>query len=166
MTNYEIDTHVPLIISGAGVKAKGQHSNALTEFVDIYPTLCNMAGFDVPTHLQGSSVVPLLEKPNTKWKTAAFSQYLLGRFGPAETRKYERMGYAIRTDRYRYVEWYSWNKEEKKKGELLDRELFDHQSDSQENKNLANMEEYKNTVDVLGNQLNKGWRNALPHTNK
>ncbi|MGQ1785336.1 sulfatase [Saccharicrinis sp. GN24d3] len=166
MTNYEIDTHVPLIISGTGVKAKGQQSNALTEFVDIYPTLIEMTGFDIPSHLQGSSTVPLLENPEKKWKSAAFSQFLLGRFGPAETRKHERMGYAIRTDRYRYVEWYGWNKKEKKKGELLNRELFDHQTDPKENMNLANVVEYKKIVQALSQQLNLGWRNALPKSNK
>ncbi len=164
MTNYEIDTHVPMIISGAGVKAKGQQSNALTEFVDIYPTLCEMASLEIPSYLQGSSVVPLLEDPEKQWKPAAFSQYLLGRFGPAETRLHERMGYTIRTDRYRYVEWHSWNKKEKKKGEFLDCELFDHQTDPQENKNLADNPDYKNTIEQLSQQLNAGWREALPKT--
>lgn len=166
MTNYEIDTHVPMIFSGAGVKAKGKQSNALTEFVDIYPTLCEMAGFKIPDHLQGTSLVPLLENPDAEWKTAAFSQFLLGRFGPPETRLQERMGYSIRTDRFRYVEWYSWNKEEKTKCELLDRELFDHLIDPQENKNLVNDLEYKNTVELISKQLELGWRNALPVTNK
>jgi arylsulfatase A-like enzyme len=165
MTNYEIDTQVPMIVSGAGVKAKGKESKALTELVDIYPTLCEMAGFSIPEHLQGSSLVPLLENPDAEWKPAAFSQFLLGRFGPPETRKHERMGYTIRTQRYRYVEWYSWNKEEKKRGDLLDKELFDHQTDPQENKNLANETEYQKTVESLSRQLNVGWRGALPSTN-
>lgn len=160
MTNYEIDTHVPMIVSGAGVSAKGQQSSALTEFVDIYPTLCEMTGFEVPEYLQGSSFVPLLENPNAGWKTAAFSQFLLGRFGPATTRQHERMGYTIRTKRYRYVEWYSWNKQEKQKGELLDRELFDHNIDPQENKNLAALPEYENTVELLSEQLQLGWQNV------
>jgi hypothetical protein len=106
-----------------------------------------------------------LENPDAEWKPAAFSQFLLGRFGPPETRKHERMGYTIRTQRYRYVEWYSWNKEEKKRGDLLDKELFDHQTDPQENKNLANETEYQKTVESLSRQLNVGWRGALPSTN-
>ena len=157
MTNYEIDTRVPLIVSGAGVKAKGKQSNALTEFLDIYPSLCEMAGFPIPEHLQGTSFVPLLENPDTEWKTAAFSQYLLGRFGPREARKQERMGYAIRTDQYRYVEWYKWNKEEKIKGEYLSNELFDHFVDPQENINIASKSENKKTVKLLSEQLKKSW---------
>lgn len=162
MTNYEIDTRVPLIISGYGVGAKNRKSPALTEFVDIYPTLCEMAGYGIPEHLQGSSLVPLLEHPDKAWKSAAFSQFLLGRFGPPISRQQERMGYAIRTDRYRYVEWYSWDKEAKKRGKLLDTELFDHVSDPGENQNLAKNQAYVQTLEELSNKLNKGWRYALP----
>ena len=162
MTNYEIDTRVPMIFSGSGVKAKGEQSNALTEFVDIYPTLCEMAGFNIPEYLQGTSLTPLLENPDARWKTAAFSQYLLGRFGPMETRTHERMGYAIRTDQYRYVEWYSCDKEEKSRGEYLGHELFDHFVDPQENRNIADEPESGKTVEKLSRQLKLGWRYSNP----
>lgn len=152
-TNYEIDTRVPMIFSGKGVKARGQKSAALTEFVDIYPTLCEMAGFTVPSHLQGKSLLPLLSEPDLEWKKAAFSQFLIGRFVPPDQRKDERMGYTIRTDQYRYVEWYMWNKEEKKRGELLDRELFDHHTDPQENINLAVGDKHDITMEELSKQL-------------
>jgi len=162
MTNYEIDTRVPMIFSGSHVKAKGEKSNALTEFVDIYPTLCEMAGFMVPEYLHGTSLTPLLEDPGADWKTAAFSQYLLGRFGPKETRMHERMGYAIRTDQYRYIEWYSWNKEEKTRGEYLGNELFDHFTDPQENTNIAGDPVSKKTVEQLSQQLNMDRRPFKP----
>ncbi|MCK5067935.1 MAG: sulfatase [Bacteroidales bacterium] len=162
MTNYEIDTRVPMIFSGYGVEAKDRHSSALTEFVDIYPTLCEMTGYAIPDHLQGTSLVPLLSDPDKSWKKAAFSQFLLGRFGPPETRKHERMGYAIRTDRYRYVEWYSWDKESKTRGDLLSGELFDHESDPDENLNLINETSYEQTIAALSRQLNLGWKYALP----
>lgn len=153
MTNYDIDVHVPIIVSGRGVKAKGKKSNALVELVDIYPTLCEITGFPIPEHLQGKSFVPLLNNPETKWKNAAFSQFLLGRFGPKETRGPERMGYSIRTDQYRYIEWYSWNKTLKKKGEFLSRELFDHFIDPQENKNIAGELGNEKKVEMLSEQL-------------
>ncbi|MCF8432267.1 MAG: sulfatase, partial [Melioribacteraceae bacterium] len=70
MTNFEIDTNVPLIVSGANVKAKGSNTDALTEFVDIYPSLCEMSGLPIPEHLQGTSFVPLLERPDQEWKSA------------------------------------------------------------------------------------------------
>ena len=161
-TNYEIDTRVPLIISGSGVKAKGKQSNALTEFVDIYPTLCEMANLTIPDHLQGSSMVPLLEDPKLEWKTAAYSQFLLGRFGRTTTVEGEQMGYALRTDRYRYVEWYVWNNEENKAGLLLLKELFDHQIDPQENINIAMHPENRELIEALSKQLKKGWRYSKP----
>lgn len=155
MSNYDIDAHVPMIVAGAGVKAKGTKTNGLTELVDIYPTLCEMAGLPVPSHLQGQSFVPLLDEPNTEWKPAAYSQFLLGRFGPADTRKEERMGYSIKTDRYRYIEWYKWDKKEKKKGDFLINELFDHDKDPQENYNIALESENSQIVKQLSDQLSR-----------
>ncbi|WP_276834924.1 sulfatase/phosphatase domain-containing protein, partial [Chryseobacterium cucumeris] len=163
-SNYEIDTRVPLIISGAGVNAKGKSSNALTEFVDIYPTLCDMSGIKIPDYLQGTSMKPLLSDSDRKWKTAAYSQFLLGRFG-IETRgvqNVERMGYAIRTDRYRYVEWFEWNKETEKPGDYLARELYDHKNDPDENINIAEEVSSKKLVNQLSLQLKKGWRYSKP----
>ncbi len=162
-TNYEIDTRVPMIIAGANVSAKGLQSEALTEFVDIYPTLCEIANLEIPEHLQGSSVVPLLQNPHQQWKTAAFSQFLQGRFGRmhANHEGKQYMGYTIRTDRYRYVEWYEWDKSNTK-GALTDRELYDHQDDPGENINIADFEENAQIVASLSDQLNKGWRDALP----
>ncbi len=156
-TNYEIDTRVPMIFSGYGVEAKAEKSRALTEFVDIYPTLCEMADLPIPGHMQGSSLVPLLSDPDKPWKKAAFSQFLLGRFGPPETREQEPMGYAIRTDQYRYVEWYTWNKELKKPEVLLSSELFDQNSDPDENMNLASDSFYEQIKDTLSLQLRQGW---------
>ena len=153
MSNYDIDAHVPMIIGGAKIKAKGEKSKALTELVDIYPTLCELAGLPVPSHLQGKSLTPLLNEPETAWNTAAYSQFLLGRFGPMETRDQERMGYSIRTDQYRYIRWYSWDKTLNKKGEFLDHELFDHFADPKENVNIADMAGLKEEVALLAEQL-------------
>ena len=93
---------------------------------------------------------------------ALIAVFLLGRFGPPESRQHERMGYTIRTDRYRYVEWYTWDKELKIKGELLTSELFDHASDPGENLNLAQDTSYSQTISALSQQLNQGWKYALP----
>ncbi len=45
------------------------------ELLDIFPTLCELADVPVPGHLEGKSFVPLLDSPDQKWKTAAYSQY-------------------------------------------------------------------------------------------
>jgi hypothetical protein len=74
----------------------------------------------------------------------------------------ERMGYAIRTDRYRYVEWYAWDKELRTRGDLLASELFDHSSDPGENYNLIGESSYEEIIADLSIQLNQGWKYALP----
>lgn len=74
-TNYEVATRVPFIISVPGNSnvLKGVSSEALVELVDLYPTLCDLSGLKKPTHLEGTSLVPLLKNPNEKWNENAFS---------------------------------------------------------------------------------------------
>lgn len=76
-TNYEIATRVPLIIwtPDMPTENRGKKSDALVELVDMYPTLSELAGLELPDHLEGQSFTPLLEDPDRSWKTAAFSQY-------------------------------------------------------------------------------------------
>jgi hypothetical protein len=64
------------------------------------------------------------------------------------------MGHSMRTDRWRYTEWRLEN-------DVVARELYDHQSDADENFNLANQQEHKATVTTLAKQLNAGWRQAV-----
>ena len=74
-TNYEIATRVPMMIWTPNMKRRGKPTDALVELVDIYPTLCELAGLPVPARLEGHSFVPLLDNPDLEWKKAAFSQY-------------------------------------------------------------------------------------------
>ncbi len=76
-TNYEIATRVPLIIWTPDMdeKVRGASSDALVELVDMYPTLCDLAGVTLPEHLEGQSFAPLLQNPNREWKKAVFSQF-------------------------------------------------------------------------------------------
>jgi len=76
-TNYEISTRVPMIIWTPDMPkgSKGKKSEGLVELVDMYPTLCELAGIELPIHLEGQSFKPLIENPNKKWKDAAFSQF-------------------------------------------------------------------------------------------
>jgi len=74
-TNYEIAARVPLLIWTPNMKARGQKTDALVELLDMYPTLCELAGVPLPKHLEGKSFVPLIDNPNRKWKTAALSQF-------------------------------------------------------------------------------------------
>lgn len=76
-TNYEIATRVPFIISGPGItdKTKGQQSEAVVELLDLYPTLCELAGLKTPNELEGKSLVPLLKNPSAKSQRPAFSLF-------------------------------------------------------------------------------------------
>ena len=125
-TNYEIDTRSPLIIRAPAAGGNGQATAALTEFLDVYPTLCELADLPLPQHLEGRSLVSLLEKPDSRFKSAAISQF------QRREGKSELMGYAMRTDRHRYVEWI-----DRKSRKIVAQELYDHERDPGETTNIA-----------------------------
>jgi len=147
-SNVENDVNAPLILSAPGMKAAGTHSDALVEFVDIYPTLSELAGLSLPNHLEGMSLKPLLDDPKRAWKSAAFSQYP----------RNEWMGYSMRTDRYRFTAWV----DAKDHWKVDATELYDHQNDPQENQNIAAKPENAELVKELTAKLNAGWKAARP----
>ncbi|TWT83632.1 Arylsulfatase [Planctomycetes bacterium CA13] len=76
-TNYEIATRVPLMIWTPDMPAdtRGKTTEALVELVDMYPTLCELAGLSLPGHLEGTSFKSLLDSPDRQWDQVAFSQF-------------------------------------------------------------------------------------------
>ena len=156
MTDFEIDTRVPMIISSPGTKGKKIKSDRMVEYVDIYPTLCEMSGLKIPSGLEGISAVPLIADPEKPWKKAVFSQFLREGIwvGPDGI---EYMGYSIRTERYRYNEWINW-----KTKELAAIELYDHLHDPGENENIAVGNEHSQLIRELSKRLKAGWKSALP----
>ncbi|MCX7048749.1 MAG: sulfatase-like hydrolase/transferase, partial [Candidatus Sumerlaeota bacterium] len=126
-TNYEQAARVPLMISVPGMRNAGAKSDALVEFVDIYPTLAELCGLPLPSHLEGTSFAPVLDDPKRPWKKGAISQY--PRQVPGQGRS---MGYSLRTDRYRYTEWNVAGKN------FRAAELYDYEKDPEERVNLAN----------------------------
>lgn len=134
-TNYEQATRAPLIIVAPG-KPAGRRTAALTEFVDIYPTLCDLAGVEKPFHLQGESLVGTMEQdPPSTPEQMAFQVY------PRSNKAHgPLLGQTVRTDRYRYVEW------QKKDGSIVARELYDMQLDPEETKNQADQPEFMEVV--------------------
>ncbi len=131
------------------MKDPGRKTHALVEFVDIFPTLCELADLPLPKHLEGTSFAPLLEDPDRSWKPGVFSQF------PSATNSH--MGRAIRTDRYRYIQWSPLSDLDVIEAE----ELYDHASDSQENFNVANRPENERIVKQLQIQLAAGWQAAF-----
>lgn len=155
-SNSENDTNAPLILSAPGMKRPGIHSRALVEFVDIYPTLSELAGLPLPGHLEGVSFKPLLDEPDRAWKSAAFSQYPRSKGQSGNPNGL--MGYSMRTDRYRFTVWL--DRKDRTKIEAL--ELYDHQSDPMENNNVAGDPTNTELVQKLMAQWRQGWRGAQP----
>ncbi len=145
MTNFELGTRSPLILSAPGMKTAGQRTKALVEFVDIYPTLAELCSLPLPKQLEGASFAPLLEKPDREWKKAAFSQYLRPGKPPV-------MGRSIRTRDWRYTEWHD------PKQNLVGTELYD----AAESKNLAADPEQAKRVKQMAEHLKAGWKAAVP----
>ena len=137
-TLFEVSLRSPLIISVPGQQPN--QTDALSELVDIYPTLCDACQLPVPSELEGLSLTPVIEQPARPWKTAAFSQLSGG-----TTKKC-----SIRTDQYRYTE------------SGHHRELYDYYADPDETVNIAHLSENRKLVAHLREQLHAGWQAALP----
>ncbi len=122
-TNYEEAAHIPLIVVDPRINNGGAHSESLVESVDIYPTLCKLAGLPAPKGLDGSSFAAVIKNPSALTKDAILHVFPRGK----------RLGRAVRTARYRLVEW----KQPGASPQTAEFELYDYEADPSENKNLA-----------------------------
>lgn len=156
--NYEGATRTLLLCALPGQKTAGRSTRGIVEYVDIYPTLVELCGLPPPkdaAQLEGVSFAPLFADPDREWKMAAFSEYPKG--GPdADGNQAQYQGITMRTDRYRYVEWTN-----RKSGEVAARELYDHQTDPQENENIF---EHADPAlqKTLAAQMREYWQGAKP----
>jgi iduronate 2-sulfatase len=120
-TNYEEAARVPLLVAFPG--RTGTATSALVETVDIYPTLAALAGLPAPQGLDGRSFAALFANPATAHRDHVIHVYPRG----------QRLGRALRTDRYRLVEWKAPGGDPA----TAEFELYDYRDDPGENKNLA-----------------------------
>lgn len=141
-TNFELDTHVPLIVSAPGF-AKGQRTESLVEVVDIFPTVASLATGEMPDSIDGKSLEPLLKDSSADFRAFAISQYQRG----------STMGYSLRNERYRYTEWIQAGTQR-----VVGRELYDHQTTSAPGENLADDPEHAGLVSRLAKQLGAAQR--------
>lgn len=137
MSLFEESARVPLIIYDPRAKANGRSSPRTVELVDLHPTLADLCGLTAPDKLDGMSLRPLLDDPTGGWSKPAYTQVTRGtptRTGDA-IKKNRRviMGRSVRTERWRYTEW-----DEGEAGV----QLYDHENDPQESRNLANDARY------------------------
>jgi iduronate 2-sulfatase len=137
------------------LNAKGQKSDSIVEFVDVYPTLAELCGLSLPKHLEGTSLVPVLHNPGHAVKTAAFSQY------PRKLKDKQLMGYTMRTDHYRLTRWL--DRDDHSKVDAV--EFYDEVADPQENVNIANDPKNADLVARLTAQWQAGWKGARKEGN-
>jgi uncharacterized sulfatase len=135
-SNFEESAKVPLIIVAPGKRANAACTWPV-ELLDLYPTICQLAGLPAPKGLQGASLVPLLEEPERKWNRPAYTQI---------RRKEGFMGRSVRTERWRYIEW-----DDGKKGV----QLYDEANDPREYVNLASDLQHADTVKELQRLLQR-----------
>jgi arylsulfatase A-like enzyme len=124
---WEQTTHIPFIVRGPGVDA-GSRCTQPVSLIDVYPSLVDLAGMDVPDWLDGKSIKPQLAEPATR-RSPAISSY-----GEGNT--------SIRTERWRYIRYEDGSEE-----------LYDHRIDPDEWTNLANKPEHAKTVQKLANKI-------------
>ncbi|QDU38036.1 Arylsulfatase [Maioricimonas rarisocia] len=129
---FETSMRIPLIVRAPGI-AGGGRTEALTETIDLYPTLCELAGLPLPEHLQGESLVARLKNPAGNWEDTAVGRY--------------KTGDTIRNDRYRFSEYLDRN------GKRQGRMLYDHETDPGEDTNIVRQTDAAETVESLTEQL-------------
>jgi uncharacterized sulfatase len=117
LTVFDRGCRVPLIIAAPGC-IPGGTSPRTVELIDVYPTLAELCGLSPPSNLEGSSLVPLLARPDAAWDRPAHSL----------VHHNDSVGKTVCTQRWRYTEW---------DGGKRGRELYDHDSDPGEYHNLA-----------------------------
>jgi uncharacterized sulfatase len=136
-TLFEVSLRVPLVIVDPSRKTAGQGCSRTVELVDLYATLVELCGLAMPPGLEGKSLVPLLENPGAAWDKPAMSL----------AAREDWLGRSVRTERWRYTEW-----DEGRRG----LELYDHETDPQESKSLANDPKYSPVVAELKKLLHTG----------
>ena len=188
-TNFEDATHVPFMIHVPGVTDKGIRTKALVELIDIFPSITELAGLEVPPMcpeednkllacVEGTSVTPLIKNPDRPWKKAAFSQYSRPSAGmtvipnePAYSKDEHGenvMGYSLRVDQYHFIEWYRFNRTTATPdwSNIYGTELYNHTEPvvffNDENVNLAKRPEMKSMIKDLRQMIKDGWRAAMP----
>ena len=157
-TNFEQATHAPLIISAPKISPNKTFSQ--TEFVDIFPTLCDLASLEIPTYLDGVSLVPLMKNPKLLLKEFSVSQYPRSG-GDAETDRLgyadaKVMGYSIRNARFRYTIWMKNNFRSSQpfdKAMIAGEELYDYKNDPLEKENVVNEKKYEAESLALKNKM-------------
>ena len=146
-TLFDESARAPLLIAAPQIPEaqRGKTCQRVVEFIDLFPTVCDLAGLPAPAALEGVSLRPLLDNPDAAWDRPAFTQILrLARTPETQTTPLDQlpqvMGRAITTERWRYIEW---------NGGQKGRQLYDHSTDPKEQINLAQDPAHAETLNTL-----------------
>lgn len=153
-TAFELDARVPLMIIAPQSKP-GQRCPALVELLDLFPTLTELCGIPTPAGLEGRSLVPLLADSAASHRGFALTQTPRPNYPRGESP--ELMGYSLRTDHHRYVEWQKFGT-----WEVVARELYDHRTDPRETRNLARQPGQREALQALGKTLQRALSRRPP----
>ncbi|HYF33799.1 MAG TPA: sulfatase/phosphatase domain-containing protein, partial [Prosthecobacter sp.] len=110
---WEEATRTSMAIVAPGVTKAGGNCKAPVDYLNIYPTLCELTGLAPPEHVKGASLVPLLKDPAAAWDGVAVCTHGRGNHG-------------VRDARWRYIRYADGSEE-----------LYDHSKDGNEWTNLA-----------------------------
>jgi iduronate 2-sulfatase len=120
-SDFEQATHACFLMRVNGMK-KDIKPITQCEFVDIFPTLCDLANIPTPSYLDGKSLVPAIKNPKAEIREYALSQYPRG----------PKMGYSIRTKRFRYTSWIDNSYSAEKpfsEAKIIATEMYDYKND-------------------------------------
>lgn len=150
MSLFEESAHVPLLMVAPGRTSGGTVAKAPVSLVDLYPTLAELTGVEAPSSLQGQSLVPMFERPDTVGRGWALTQVLRG------GGTVRHLNHSLRTARWRYTEW--------GQGGGNGRELYDHDNDPHELVNLATSPAYAANVKEMSELLRSAVAGSLPRS--
>jgi len=146
-TAFQESYHVPMLIRAPGVTRTGGRVEGLSENLDLFPTLCELAGLDAPDALDGTSRTDWLRDPASGGKPAARTLWAAQHRGEPEN---TIVGFTVVTDAYRYTEWTRLSTDE-----ILSRELFDLKADPAETRNLGDEADFESVRTELSAVVGK-----------
>ena len=126
--NYETSLRAPVILK-VPWKTGGIKTDAMVEFIDIYPTLCDLAGLPIPAHAQGESLLRYYDNPLHKGKPYVFSRFIKGE--------------SVKNQDFRYTEWMDSS------GTRYAEMLYNHNTDPDENFNISGEAGNTDIINIL-----------------
>ncbi len=154
-TLFEESIHSPLVFRVPGMSKAGHVAEQLTEFIDIFPTIMEATGCQIPSEVEGNNLLPAIQGDDSPNREMVFLEY------------FENEEAGIRTDRYKYI--YGSGKRMRQDGYYSSRDphkryqlLYDLQQDPQEHHNLAEDKQYADRIDQFEAEMIRRFEATSP----